>query len=64
MSIENLNTVVGVDGKTVVFIDTDNPRDVRVRINDAQVWPSPEVGTLDDEEVIRLYVHQVVEAKS
>ena len=41
-----VHLVVGSGGVPVVMIDTDSPAAVRVRINDAQVYPSPEVGVL------------------
>ena len=51
--------VVGSGGVPVVMIDTDSPAAVRVRINDAQVYPSPEVGVLAEEEIARLVVEQI-----
>lgn len=54
-----VHLVVGSGGVPVVMIDTDTPAAVRVRINDAQVYPSPEVGVLADEEIARLVVEQI-----
>ena len=54
-----VHLVLGSGGVPVVMIDTDTPAAIRVRINDAHVYPSPEAGVLADEEIARLVVEQI-----